>query len=54
LAFSYASGRIRYHYTHEILPGEQLFRGVEPVVRTRRISLMLRDFHESDLELLAH
>lgn len=37
------SGRVRYHYTHEILPGVQVFRNEFPVNRTRRISIMLRD-----------
>ncbi|TMW68250.1 hypothetical protein Poli38472_005718 [Pythium oligandrum] len=43
------TGRIRYHYTHEILPGMQLFRGTEPVNRTRRISIMIRDVHPDHL-----
>ncbi|KAJ0397534.1 hypothetical protein P43SY_003395 [Pythium insidiosum] len=47
------TGRVRYHYTHEILPGVQLFRGVEPVHRTRRISIMLRDFHPDELATMA-
>lgn len=37
------TGRVRYHYTHEILPGAQVFRGELPVNRTHRISIMLRD-----------
>jgi alkylated DNA repair protein alkB family protein 7 len=37
------TGRVRYHYTHEILPGAQVFRGEVPVNRTHRISIMLRD-----------
>ncbi|GAB9471497.1 Alpha-ketoglutarate-dependent dioxygenase alkB 7 [Globisporangium polare] len=37
------TGRVRYHYTHEILPGVQVFRNEFPVNRTRRISIMLRD-----------
>ncbi|OWZ21895.1 hypothetical protein PHMEG_0003476 [Phytophthora megakarya] len=37
------TGRVRYHYTHEILPGAQVFRGELPVHRTHRISIMLRD-----------
>ncbi|EEY68255.1 uncharacterized protein PITG_04676 [Phytophthora infestans T30-4] len=37
------TGRVRYHYTHEILPGAQTFRGELPVNRTHRISVMLRD-----------
>lgn len=39
-------GRVRFHYTHEILPGVQVFRNEFSVNRTRRISIMLRDeFH---------
>ncbi|CAH0473912.1 unnamed protein product [Peronospora belbahrii] len=37
------TGRIRYHYTHEIIPGIQMFKGQVPVNRTHRISIMLRD-----------
>ncbi|POM66806.1 Hypothetical protein PHPALM_17273 [Phytophthora palmivora] len=37
------TGRVRYHYTHEILPGAQVFRDEIPVNRTHRISIMLRD-----------
>uniref|UniRef100_A0AAV1UI98 Alpha-ketoglutarate-dependent dioxygenase AlkB-like domain-containing protein n=1 Tax=Peronospora matthiolae TaxID=2874970 RepID=A0AAV1UI98_9STRA len=37
------TGRVRYHYMHEILPGTQLFRGDVSVNRTRRISMMFRD-----------
>ncbi|KAK1944541.1 Alpha-ketoglutarate-dependent dioxygenase alkB 7 [Phytophthora citrophthora] len=37
------TGRVRYHYTHEILPGAQVFKGEVPVNRTHRISIMLRD-----------
>jgi hypothetical protein len=37
------SGRVRYHYTHEILPGAQKFRGEVPVDRTHRVSIMMRD-----------
>ncbi|KAL4095342.1 hypothetical protein PRIC1_008716 [Phytophthora ramorum] len=37
------TGRVRYHYTHEILPGAQVFKGQVPVNRTHRISIMLRD-----------
>lgn len=37
------TGRIRYHYTHEILPGNQVFKENILVKRTRRISIMLRD-----------
>ncbi|KAF1794756.1 S-adenosyl-L-methionine-dependent methyltransferase [Phytophthora cactorum] len=37
------TGRVRYHYTHEILPGAQVFRKEMPVNRTHRISVMLRD-----------
>ncbi|ETV66350.1 hypothetical protein, variant 1 [Aphanomyces astaci] len=35
-------GGVRYRYTHEILPGVQHFQG-QPVERTRRISIMIRD-----------
>lgn len=43
------SGRVRYHYTHEILPGVQLFGAEQvPVPRTRRISIMLRDEFQSE------
>lgn len=41
-------GRVRYHYTHEILPGLQVFRNEQPVTRTRRISIMLRDEFRSE------
>lgn len=41
-------GRVRYHYTHEILPGVQVFRDELPVARTRRISIMLRDEFRSE------
>lgn len=34
---------MRYHYTHEILPGMQKFRGQVPVDRTHRVSIMMRD-----------
>ncbi|KAL8013381.1 putative alpha-ketoglutarate-dependent dioxygenase alkB 7 [Plasmopara halstedii] len=37
------TGRIRYHYTHEIMPGIQIFRQKVIVKRTSRISIMLRD-----------
>lgn len=37
------SGRVRYHYEHEILPGDQWFRNEELVHRTHRISVMIRD-----------
>lgn len=37
------TGRIRYHYTHEILPGAQTFKQEVLVERTHRISIMLRD-----------
>lgn len=36
------TNRIRYNYTHEILPGTQEFKG-EKVLRERRISIMIRD-----------
>ncbi|ETV94055.1 hypothetical protein H310_12089 [Aphanomyces invadans] len=35
-------GGVRYRYTHEILPGIQVFQN-QPVERTRRISIMMRD-----------
>ncbi|RMX62165.1 hypothetical protein DD238_003602 [Peronospora effusa] len=37
------TGRVRYHYTHEIVPGMQVFKGQVPVNRTHRISILLRD-----------
>ncbi|CAI5743038.1 unnamed protein product [Peronospora destructor] len=37
------TGRVRYHYTHEIVPGTQMFKGQVPVNRTHRISILLRD-----------
>ncbi|RLN11002.1 hypothetical protein BBJ28_00019077 [Nothophytophthora sp. Chile5] len=43
LPISCCSGRVRYHYAHEILPGAQVFKGEIPVNRTHRISIMLRD-----------
>lgn len=44
---------MRYRYTHEILPGVQLFRNEFPVNRTRRISIMLRDeFQEKHAVML--
>jgi len=42
-SFYMMTDRVRYHYTHEILPGVQVFRNEFPVNRTRRISIMLRD-----------
>ncbi|TYZ67143.1 hypothetical protein PybrP1_009705 [[Pythium] brassicae (nom. inval.)] len=47
-SFYMMTGRIRYHYTHEILPGVQVFRDELPVTRTRRISIMLRDEFRSE------
>lgn len=43
LCFCCLSGRVRYHYTHEILPGVQVFKNDTPVDRTHRISIMMRD-----------
>ncbi|CAI5711666.1 unnamed protein product [Peronospora effusa] len=37
------TGKVRYHYTHEIVPGMQVFKGQVPVNRTHRISILLRD-----------
>ncbi|CAH0487517.1 unnamed protein product [Peronospora farinosa] len=37
------TGRVRYHYTHEIVPGMQVFKGQVSVNRTHRISILLRD-----------
>jgi alkylated DNA repair protein alkB family protein 7 len=42
-SFYCMTGKIRYHYTHEILPGQQIFKNQIPVERTRRISIMIRD-----------
>ncbi|RLN98898.1 hypothetical protein BBJ28_00018968 [Nothophytophthora sp. Chile5] len=42
-SFYMMTGRVRYHYAHEILPGAQVFKGEVPVNRTHRISIMLRD-----------
>nr|CCA14248.1 conserved hypothetical protein [Albugo laibachii Nc14] len=42
-SFYVMTGRIRYNYTHQILPGDQEFKG-RNIHRTSRISIMIRDY----------
>lgn len=41
------AGESRYSFKHSIMTSDQVFKG-KPVQKTRRISVMLRDFTASE------
>lgn len=46
------TGPLRYNYNHEVLGNELPPRLLPPVENTRRLSLMFRDMHEKDIQML--